>query len=163
MRCRKCGFDPWLGKIPWRRKWEPTPVFLPEKSHGQRSLAGCGPRGRKESDTTERAHTHTHTHTHTHVILNHLVHNTSVRIRWSECLVNCKNSTKVIIITMLIPNVTDLCKATLHKKQNFLFQASYGLLYVSTWNLLSRRVYSPLIAFTSNPHRFSYLHLSFVS
>ena len=52
MRCRKCGFDPWLGKIPWRRKWEPTPVFLPEKSHGQRSLVGCGPRGRKESAMT---------------------------------------------------------------------------------------------------------------
>ena len=37
---RRCGFDPWVGKIPWRRKWQPTPVFLPGKSHGQRSLAG---------------------------------------------------------------------------------------------------------------------------
>ena len=41
------AFDPWVGKIPWRRKWEPTPVFLPEKSHGQRSLAGYSPWGRK--------------------------------------------------------------------------------------------------------------------
>ena len=40
-----------------------TPVFLPEKSHGQRSLASCGPAGGKESDTTGRTHTHTHTHT----------------------------------------------------------------------------------------------------
>jgi len=32
--------DPWIGKIPWKRKWQPTPVFLPEKSHGQRSLEG---------------------------------------------------------------------------------------------------------------------------
>ena len=38
--CRRCGFDPWVGKIPWRRKCQPTPVFLPGKSHGQRCLAG---------------------------------------------------------------------------------------------------------------------------
>jgi len=35
-RCKRCGFDPWVGKIPWRRKWHPTPVFLPGESHGQR-------------------------------------------------------------------------------------------------------------------------------
>ena len=40
------------GKIPWRRKWQPTPVFLPGKSHGQRNLAGYSPWGRKELDTT---------------------------------------------------------------------------------------------------------------
>ena len=34
------GFGPWIGKIPWRREWLPTPVFLPIESHGQRSLAG---------------------------------------------------------------------------------------------------------------------------
>ena len=45
--------DPWVGQIPWRRKWLPTPVLLPGKSHGQRSLAGYGPRGHKESETTE--------------------------------------------------------------------------------------------------------------
>ena len=53
------GFSPWVGKILWRRKWQPTPVFLPGKSHGQRSLAGCSPWGHKESDRTERL-THTH-------------------------------------------------------------------------------------------------------
>ena len=37
---RDVGFYPWVGKIPWRRKWQPTPVFLPGKSHGQRSLVG---------------------------------------------------------------------------------------------------------------------------
>ena len=37
------GFDPWVGKVPWRRAWQPTPVFLPGESHGQRSLAGYGP------------------------------------------------------------------------------------------------------------------------
>ena len=51
-RCGRCGFSPWVGKIPWRRKWQPFPVFLPGESHGQRSLAGHSPWGRKESDTT---------------------------------------------------------------------------------------------------------------
>ena len=41
--CRRHGFDPWIGKIPWRRKWQPTPVFLPEKLCGRRSLAGYSP------------------------------------------------------------------------------------------------------------------------
>jgi len=51
-QCRRCRLDPWVGKIPWRRKWQPTPVFLPGKSHGQRSLAGYSPWGCKELDTT---------------------------------------------------------------------------------------------------------------
>ena len=54
------GFDPWVGKIRWRRKRQPTPVFLPGESHGRRSLVGYCPWGRKESDTTEQFHTHTH-------------------------------------------------------------------------------------------------------
>ena len=44
-----CGFDPWVGKTPQRRKQQPTPVFLPGKSHGQRSLAGYSPWGRKRA------------------------------------------------------------------------------------------------------------------
>ena len=69
-------------KIPWRRKWQLTPVFLLGKSYGQRSLAGHSPQGHKESDTTKvlsaracarasasaRARVHTHTHTHTHTL-----------------------------------------------------------------------------------------------
>ena len=39
-QCRRCEFDPWVGKSPWSRAWQPTPVFLPGKFHGQRSLAG---------------------------------------------------------------------------------------------------------------------------
>ena len=49
-RCRRykrCGSNPWMGKIPWRRAWQPTPVFLPGESHGQRSLAGYSPWGRR--------------------------------------------------------------------------------------------------------------------
>ena len=52
-------FDSRVGKIPWRRAWQPTSVFLPEKPHGQRSLAGYSPWDHKESDmteATERAH-----------------------------------------------------------------------------------------------------------
>ena len=41
------GFDPWVRNIFWRKEWPPTPLFLPEKSHGQRSLAGYGPWGHK--------------------------------------------------------------------------------------------------------------------
>ena len=53
-QCRRRGFDPWLGKIPWRRKWQPTPVSLSGKSHGQRSLADYSPCICREVDTTER-------------------------------------------------------------------------------------------------------------
>ena len=50
--CRKCEFDPWIGKILWRIKWQPT-LILPGKSHGQRSLEGYSPWGHKEPDMTE--------------------------------------------------------------------------------------------------------------
>ena len=46
-QCRRCRFNPWLRQIPWRRKWQPTPVFLPGKSHGQRSLVVYSPWGCK--------------------------------------------------------------------------------------------------------------------
>ena len=66
-RHRRRRFNPWVGKIPWSRKWQPTPVFLPGISYVQRILAGHSPWDCKELDTTEwlRVHTHTHTHTHT--------------------------------------------------------------------------------------------------
>ena len=47
------GFDPWVGKIPWRRKWQPTPVFFPGKFHGQRSLVNYSPWDHKESNMTQ--------------------------------------------------------------------------------------------------------------
>ena len=52
-RHKRCVFDLWVREIPWRKKWQPTPVFLPAESCGQRGLAGCGPQGCKESNTTE--------------------------------------------------------------------------------------------------------------
>ena len=55
-------FHPWVRKIPWRRKWQPSPVFLPGESKGQKSLADYSPCGCKESDTIEHTDTQTHTH-----------------------------------------------------------------------------------------------------
>ena len=57
---QRLGFDPWVRKIPWRRKWQPTPVLLPGKFQGQRSLVGYSPWGCRESDTTELLHFHFH-------------------------------------------------------------------------------------------------------
>ena len=48
---KRFRFNPWVGKIPWRRAWQPTPVFLPGEFHGQRNLGGYSPWGCKESDT----------------------------------------------------------------------------------------------------------------
>ena len=53
LQCGRPGFDPWVRKILWRRKWQPTPVLLPGKSHGQRSIVGYSPWGHKELDMTE--------------------------------------------------------------------------------------------------------------
>jgi len=43
LQCRRPGFDPWVGKIPWRREWQPTPLFLPGEFHGQKRLVGHSP------------------------------------------------------------------------------------------------------------------------
>ena len=59
MQRRRPGFDPWVRKIAWRRKWQPIPVFLPGEPHGQRSLAGYSPWGHNESDMTEGLNAHT--------------------------------------------------------------------------------------------------------
>ena len=77
---RRHRFHLWVGRTPWRRKWQPTPVFLPGESHGQRSLAGYSQWGHKELDTMEQLNVYiymcvcvcvcvcmcTHTHTDTH-------------------------------------------------------------------------------------------------
>ena len=54
------GFDPWVRKSPWSRKWQPTPVFLSEKIYGERSLAGDSPQSHKELGMTEQLSIHTH-------------------------------------------------------------------------------------------------------
>ena len=60
-QCRRCGFDPWVRKMPWRRKWQPTPVFLPGKSQGQRSLAGYSPWGLQHDLVTTQQQPHAST------------------------------------------------------------------------------------------------------
>ena len=74
-QCRRHEFDLWVRKIPWRRGWQPTPVFLPGNSWGWRSLMGCGPWRCKELDTTGQEHrqtsrkpNHHGTHSQTSVI-----------------------------------------------------------------------------------------------
>ena len=56
-RCKRCGFDPWVEKTLWSRKWQPSPVFLPRESHEQKSLVGYSPWGCRKSDTTEWVNT----------------------------------------------------------------------------------------------------------
>ena len=72
-QCRRHRFNLWIRKILWRREWQPTPVFLPGESQGQRSLAGYSPWGCKELDMTESLsiyiYTHIRTHTHTRIYL----------------------------------------------------------------------------------------------
>ena len=58
-RCKRFEFNPWVGKIPWNRKWQTTPVFLPRKFHGQSTLVVYSPWGLKESDMTEQLSTQT--------------------------------------------------------------------------------------------------------
>ena len=71
-QCRKpkrCKFDPWVSKIPWRRAWQPTPVCLPGKSHGQRSLAGYSPSGSQEHgyDLETKWQQHMYVNKHTYI------------------------------------------------------------------------------------------------
>ena len=81
---RRTGLDPLVGKIPWRRKWLTTPIFLPGEFHGQRSLVGYL-WGHKELDTTEGLiHTHTHTHTPHHTT----PHTHNLDLKW--CLIYLK-------------------------------------------------------------------------
>ena len=58
LQCRRCGFYPWIRKIPWRRKWQPIPLFLPGKFYGQRSLVGYSLWRYKESNYNWDARTH---------------------------------------------------------------------------------------------------------
>ena len=76
---RGTWIDPWVGKIPWRRAYQPTLVFLLGKFHGQRSLGGYSPQGGNESDTTEQLSTSTFKSTvvpATSLLLVHLLQDT---------------------------------------------------------------------------------------
>ena len=66
LQCKRPEFDPWVGKIPWRKEWISTPVFLPAEFHGQRSLVVYSPWDHKDSDMTDWLQ-HIHTLTHTYI------------------------------------------------------------------------------------------------
>ena len=85
-------FHPWIGRIPWRRVWQPTPVFLPGEPHGQRSLMGYSPWGHKESDTTEATkHAHDITLHFRNSVINIIISFKCINyLRISQCLVESK-------------------------------------------------------------------------
>ena len=68
-RHKRCRFHPWARKIPWRRAWQPTPVFLPGESHGQRSLVDYSLWVEKSQTQLKRLCMHAHVRTHTHTLL----------------------------------------------------------------------------------------------
>ena len=92
LQCGRPGFNPRFGKIPWRRKWQSTPVPLPGKSHGQRSLIGYSPWGHKELDMTKQLHFHLSSSVHRdspgkttgvscHALLQGIIPNPAVELR----------------------------------------------------------------------------------
>ena len=72
-RHKRHGFDPWVGKIPWSRKWQPALVFLSGKFQRQRCLTGYSPQGCKEKDVTKHTHTHTQLYLYLCVCVSHSV------------------------------------------------------------------------------------------
>ena len=86
--CRRRGFNPWVGKIPWRRDWIPTRVFLHEKFHGQKSLAHYSPWDCKESDRTKQMSTHAHSF---------CFHDSSQHRNSGRSLTHCFSSTSGIL------------------------------------------------------------------
>ena len=81
-QCRRCGFDPWIRNISWRRKWQPTEVVLLGKSHGQNHLGAYSSWGHKELDTTYRLNNNNHTYYSTTKIVVYL----QFRFNWAYCI-----------------------------------------------------------------------------
>ena len=89
-RCRRLGFHPWIRKVSWSRKWQPTPVFLPGKSHGQRSLAGYSPWGPKKVKhdlATQKQQQQQQQASHIYSILQFLHLIIKISATWSACFV----------------------------------------------------------------------------
>ena len=82
---KKLGFDPCVGKSPWRRSWQPTPAFLPGELHGQGSLAGYSPRGRSQTRLKRLSTAHS-TCEHTHTVV------TDSLVVWQNPTRHCKAS-----------------------------------------------------------------------
>ena len=86
LQCRRPRFDPWVRKIPWRRKWQPIAAFLTGESHGQRSLVGFSPWGHKESDMTEQL---------SHTLINLIPYTNTFQILYFLCLYSIGQSEKL--------------------------------------------------------------------
>ena len=106
-RSKRCEFDPWVGKMAWRRKLQPTLVFLPGKFHGQKSLVNYSPWGHKESDRTE----HTRRQESSY-----LLSNTPVGLITKEqnsCTISWKHRNKLYVLSyILFPlyNLVNTCR-----------------------------------------------------
>ena len=128
MRHKRCSFNPWVEKISWNRRWAPSPVFLPGKSHGQGSLADYNPWGCKEPDTTEYSHTRAHTHTHTHAHMHTHTHTDSIYYymfeTWLRYAKLKKPVAKVILMIPFSSNVQN-CK--------YIEMRKYRLMLVWSW------------------------------
>ena len=96
-RRKRHVFDPWVLKISWRRAWQPTPVFLPGKSHGHRSLVDYSPWGHKESDTIEVTE-----NTHIYVRVYIYIYN------WTDILYILYNYIYIYVYYVYIYNWTDV-------------------------------------------------------
>ena len=97
-RRKRRGFDPWVWEVPWRRKWQPTPVFLPGKSYGQSSLVGYIHRVAKSptqlsTDTHSHTHSHTVTHSHTYTDTHTLTYTHTVTLRHTHTLTDTHTHT----------------------------------------------------------------------
>ena len=120
----RCGFNPWVRKIPWRRAWQRTPVFWPGESHGQRSLAGYSPWGRKQLDTTE----------HTCILNDYCVLRRKRDKVWMRCIPHSQNAQLQYLYQFLLYNKLLQNKLIL-----------FTILYVSNldWTVASGLAQSP--------------------
>ena len=117
---RRPRFDLWIGKIPWKKKWQPSAVFLPGKPHGQRRLVGYSPWGRKELDTTESVHPCAqHTHTYTHGLLQDIEYSSCPRTLFIHSLDNS--------LHLLVPNSQSAPSFSLTLANTNLFSTSVSL------------------------------------
>ena len=121
-RCERCRLDPWVGKIPWRKKWQSIPVFLPRKSHGQRSYS---PWCRKQTWLSAHARARTHTHTHTH---------TPTGVRWQHIvvLIYRVNSQIISETEHLFMYLLAICISSLEK---WLFRSFSVFIWIYFWLL----------------------------
>ena len=115
LQCGRPGFDPWVRKIPWRRTWQPTPVFLSGEFHRQRNLVDCSPWGCKELNTTERL---THIRVAYYTMISYLKKDKDVAVanKYESWIHYCRNSKGInaclrrkIIIHSMSRDTDNLC------------------------------------------------------